>query len=180
MSFIGKLNVDGTETLLLGSTLYGVCETEASNPAKTVNIPGFDTLYENITIHVKFINTNLSTNTTLAVGSTSAKPLMMYGSTQVGQTISTSWEPGSIITLTYDGTNWVMNDHLNSTDIVTNSQTADGLVTRGQGHVVQVWSTDASGNPGWHEPWYWRINTSEALYTYIDDAGWVSDVIVPD
>ena len=94
----------------IASSAYGECTTASNTAAKVVDMTGF-VLVSGITIHVKFTNSNTAENPTLNVNSKGAKPIMRYGTTNVGTTEYTSWKAGSIISLTYDGTNWQMNDY---------------------------------------------------------------------
>lgn len=97
-----KQTVNGIKPL--GSNLYGTCSTGGSTAGKTVTMPDFDVLVEGVTIHVQFTNKNTASSPTLAVGSTSAVAIKRNGS------LSGAWEDGSVISFTYDGTNWVQND----------------------------------------------------------------------
>ena len=108
MGYVGKITASGA-THLVGSSLYGTCATDAATAAKVVVCPDFDALINGITIHVKFTYTNTAANPTLNVNSTGAKNIYRYGTTAVG-TNSISWSAGSIVSLTYDGSAWIMND----------------------------------------------------------------------
>lgn len=115
MSYVGNVTADGS-THLVGSTLYGTCSTAAGTAAKVVTCADFDHLLEGVTIHVKFTNSNTASNATLNVNSTGAKPLCRYGTTRVGTTQETAWLPAAVVSLTYDGTSWVMNDFIPDTN----------------------------------------------------------------
>ena len=108
--YIGQVKVKSgsTETThSIGSTAYGVCSTAAATVAKTLEMTGF-TLITGATIFVKFTETNTAANPTLNVNNTGAKPIVQYGTTAVGTAAATSsWQPGAIVCLTYDGTSWV-------------------------------------------------------------------------
>lgn len=111
MGYVGKINAGGSEHLV-GSTLYGTCSTAAGTAAKVVTCSNFTTLIGGVTIHVKFTNTNTATSATLNVNATGAKPLCRYGTTRVGTTANSSWNAGAVVSFTYDGTSWVMNDYI--------------------------------------------------------------------
>jgi len=74
-----------------------------------------------VTIHIRFTYSNTSSNPTLNVNSTGAKPLYLYGTstsdrTAVGTTVSESWKDGAVVALTYDTTIntsgcWIVNDY---------------------------------------------------------------------
>lgn len=113
MSYIGNVSVGGS-THLVGSTLYGTCTTAANTTAKVVTCANFDQLLTGVTIHVKFTYSNTASNPTLNVNGTGAKSICCYGDVKVGTTIQTSWNVGAVISFTYDGSNWVMNDWLNT------------------------------------------------------------------
>lgn len=108
-TYAGKLNVGGSD-LPIGSTLYGTCGTGASTAAKVVTCANFDKLLTGVTIHVKFTYSNTASSPTLNVNSTGAKTIYRYGTTAPSTTEDTSWKAGSVVSFTYDGTYWMMND----------------------------------------------------------------------
>lgn len=112
MGFISKVYVDGA-THLIGSNLYGVCSTAASEPLKQVTLAEFDSApLSGLTIYVKFTNANTATDPTLKVGSSLAKPIV---DDVTGLAPTMSWAAGEIVAFTYDGTNWVRHYDENTT-----------------------------------------------------------------
>ena len=118
MSYIGNVAV-GSANHLVGSTLYGTCSTAAGTQAKVVTCANFDKLLTGVTIHVKFDNSNTIADPTLNVNSTGAKAIKRYGTTAPSTTASTSWNAGQVVSFTYDGTYWMMNDFNLDTDVNT-------------------------------------------------------------
>ena len=121
MAYVGKITAGSNEDMLIGSSLFGYCETAAATAAKTVTISGFDVLMPGITIHVLFKYSNTAASPTLNVSGLGAKPIYAYGSTVVGKTVHNSWQANGIVALTYS-TNvtstgaWVYNNYIgNST-----------------------------------------------------------------
>ena len=116
--YIGKINPGDNKEHALGSTAYGYCETAAATAAKVVDMTGF-TLVEGATIFVKFKERNNSSNPTLNVNGTGAKPIYRYGTTRPGTNDNTDgWRAGAILAFTYDGAGWVhhfwFNDQYNT------------------------------------------------------------------
>ncbi len=111
MGTIAKIQ-NNNELHLLASTAYAICSSNASVVSKIATIQDQQefTLFVGETIHIQFINTNTATNPTLNVNDTGAKPLYRYGTTSVGITPSESWPPGTVLSITYDGTGWQIND----------------------------------------------------------------------
>ena len=109
MGYVGKVTAGGS-THLVGSTLYGTCSSTADTVAKVVTCSDFTTLITGVTIHVKFTNTNTATNPTLNVNSTGAKSIYRYGTTVPSTSASWSWYAGAVVSFTYDGSAWIMND----------------------------------------------------------------------
>ena len=107
-NFIGQVLLGGSN-YVIGSTAYYVCSTEAATAAKTITDVDF-TLMEGQTIHVKFANLNTAANPTLAINGGASKPIHIVAGTAAGITPETSWSANAVISLTYDGTAWVMND----------------------------------------------------------------------
>ena len=73
-SYIGVVQIgENGDQVLIGSTLFGECTTQANQPAKTVTLSSFDQLLSGVTVQVKFTNGNTARNNlTLQVGSTAA------------------------------------------------------------------------------------------------------------
>ena len=71
--YIGKVKVDNQGPVLIGSTLYGICESGVSATAKVVTLSDFNDTLPGVTVHVKFVNGNSATSgLTLKVGGTLA------------------------------------------------------------------------------------------------------------
>lgn len=113
ITYVGKILVNG-KLMPVGSSLFGICESEADEATKSVELPNFDTLMNGITVHVKFTNTNSAENPRLNVNDTGTFNIYMYDGKAVGTTPETSWRDGAIVSLTYDGTGWVLNDAANT------------------------------------------------------------------
>lgn len=111
MGTIAKITAGGS-THLVASTCYGTCTTAANTAAKVATIQDSQafTLLTGVTVHIKMSNNNTVANPTLNVNSTGAKAIMRYGTTAPSTNNNTSWYAGSVVSFTYDGTYWQMND----------------------------------------------------------------------
>ena len=118
-SYAGQVETSGGTNSPIGSTLYGTCSTAAATAAKVVTLADFDTLLTGVTIHVKFTYGNTAASPTLNVNSTGAKNIYAYGTTAPGTTAAASWAANSVVSLTYDGTAWRMNDAGANAAIIT-------------------------------------------------------------
>lgn len=78
MAYFGELVVDGNN-YLVGSSLFGVCNTSASSSAKVINTGvlgnAFDSFITGITVNIQFIQGCTVESITLQIGSTSAVPV---------------------------------------------------------------------------------------------------------
>ena len=119
-NIIERVNVGGT-TYDIASTAYAVCSNGASE-TKTINIDGFS-LITGVTIHVKFANANTD--------STKAKLTISGGDSAANNPIPISgistWDEGAVLTLTYDGTNWVRDYVETIANNITGSGTSGSL-----------------------------------------------------
>ena len=118
MGTIVKMNA-GNEEHFIASSAYCYCSTAAGTAAKTAKVIGDRansattaafTLIKGTTVHVKFENSNTASNPTLAVGGSTALAIMRSDATPVGTVASTSWPAGAVVSLTYDGAYWIMNN----------------------------------------------------------------------
>ena len=88
---------------------YGVCSTSASTQTKTVTIDGITALTTGLEIRVKMTNAQTYNGTPkLNVNSLGAKNIMQHGSTAA---VRYQWQAGEIVSLTYDGTYWVLENN---------------------------------------------------------------------
>ena len=94
---------------------FGICSTGANTAAKTATITDF-ALIEGVTVSIQFTHTNTASNPTLNISSTGAVPIYKYGTSSVGITTATSWSDGAIVSLTYNGTGWIVNNYTMSAE----------------------------------------------------------------
>ena len=113
--FIGQVNIGG-DTHLIGSTLFAICDTKditmtngsnTKQAALQTNSPFQEVT--GITVHVKFTYKNTETDSTIlklqfvsATGYTTARPIVNYNG-------PITWNENSIISFTFDGSNYVIN-----------------------------------------------------------------------
>ena len=121
--FIDRLQVGSNGSIIaIGSSAYGACSNSSNEANKTALLPDF-VLREGTTVHIKFTNGNSASNPTLNIEGTGAKALLASDGTALSNI-----EAGSILTLTYDGTNWINTWSAPSSD----EQTAQTGVTDNQ------------------------------------------------
>lgn len=104
---VEKVKIGDSVEATIASTAYAVCSTDSSIASKTAVIDGF-VLMTGVTVHIKFTNDNTAQSPTLDVNNTGAKAIKI-GSSNVGNNEDSSWNSGSVVSLTYDGIAWVMN-----------------------------------------------------------------------
>lgn len=109
MSYVAGIFKEG-HVHPIGSMLFGVCQTAGAVQDKTITLEDFDAMQTGITIHVKFLNANTAPNPTLAINGLTAYPIFSDGVNYVGPTAGTSWSANSVVSLTFDGTAWYVND----------------------------------------------------------------------
>ena len=64
-TYIGKAQI-GSDLYKIGTTLYGICNTEAAVASKVVYLQEFDSVMDSLTIFIKFVHGNSATPITLA------------------------------------------------------------------------------------------------------------------
>lgn len=116
-SYIGKVQIGSDTPVLVGSTLYGICNRDADATAKTVTSQdtartdcintNYDQLLVGTTIHVKFLKGNTATsNLTLQVGT------IVTAQDIVGDCTCPA---GTVISFTLDeNQKWVANDNVDT------------------------------------------------------------------
>ena len=103
-----KEYVDNNSVDTAQLSYYGTCATAAATQAKVVECPEFMELKEGVSIRVKFTNTqSYNGQATLNVNSTGAKGIVSSGTTKA---VRYCWLAGEVVSFTYNGTNWVMED----------------------------------------------------------------------
>ena len=122
----------------IGSMLFGICTTAGNVQDKTITLEDFDAMQEGITVHVKFLNANTAPNPTLAINTLPAYPVFSDGVNYIGPTAGTSWAANSVVSLTFDGTAWYVNDRQvdvassldvgNVANLETNAKTVVGAI----------------------------------------------------
>lgn len=118
MGIVTKLRTGESGSIhAIASTAYGVCSSAISSNPKAVVFDDWTmtTINKGMTIFIKFVNGNsFNINDTFEMTFSHAVTGTWIASTSV---VSHSADdlyiaPGSIVGMTYDGTNWVLNDRL--------------------------------------------------------------------
>lgn len=185
MSYAGQVEVSSGVTSPVASTLYGICNTAAATAEKVVALPDYDELITGTTVHVKFTNGNTAANATMAVGSTAAKPIYQYGTTAPGITEATSWRANSVVSFTYDGTAWRMNDSGANAAIIayTDSKVATEATARESSIIKKIApaysssSTYTSGDLCIYNENLYRCNTTISVAEAWTAAHWTAITI---
>lgn len=183
MGYVGKVKT-GEVTNPIGATLFGVCKTAANLTEKVAVIPELLSIdnMDGLTIHVYFANSNSiadssSAHITLRIdnaesnGQTLVPPrqIMLSGSVTVGNTPATSWNAGSVLSLTYHAVEnaagkWFLDGWLN-TDTVYGNATAStaGLMSASDKSKLDFMNkyVDIVTVNGWELPTSgWSLDTS--------------------
>lgn len=101
---------------------YGECTTDADVAAKTVTVSDFTTLQTGMTIHVYFKYYNTASSPTLNVNSSGAKAIIKRYS---GEEDKPTWFGGQVLSFTYNGSKWIMND---AGDIIPAVESSDNSI----------------------------------------------------
>lgn len=121
------------------TSYYGTCTTAAATAAKAATITGFpSTPTTGMKISVRFTNNNTVADPTLSINGGTAIAIKRYGTTAPSTSTTTSWNAGSVVPMTYDGTYWMIDGWLNNNttysaiskaNIESLSGTTAGLIT---------------------------------------------------
>ena len=111
MSYIGKVAIDSGASVLVGSTLFGICDNTASATAKVINDltnntigSNFDIALQGVTVHIKFTNGNTATTgVTLQVGGTTATDVIGDFTCAAGAVVAFTYEQAA------GGNHWIVN-----------------------------------------------------------------------
>lgn len=132
MAYVGKIKTQDGIEYPIGSMLYGTCSTDASTQTKIVTMlkqqneeTVFTSLRTGITIHVYFSAANTHSAPKLKVDSTTAKNIISFESEAPAKCL---WRQGSILTFTYDGDNWILNNGI-SVKTSINDASDESLLT---------------------------------------------------
>lgn len=92
---------------------YGTCSTVSTTAAKVATCSKFSGLAEGVTVKIKFTNENYVDNPTLNVNSTGAKAIYKHGYA-ITRNTNPGWKASDVVSFTYDGTRWNMNDAMDT------------------------------------------------------------------
>lgn len=147
-------------TYAIASSAYGYCETAAGTAIKNVDMTGFD-LKEGVTVHIKFANANDAANPKLKFNNeadTNAKPIVQANGNAAGTSNETDgWYAGAVLSLTYDGTNWVRDQGFNTTN--TDEKVKQTLISTSADYKL-LFTTSASPTSGAAEETYYSSDLS--------------------
>jgi hypothetical protein len=110
----------GAQTHAIASTAYGTCTTGASVAQKVASLKWdyLDALVAGVTVHIHMKYGNTASNITLNVAGTGAKPIRRGGNQPIDLNSDVgTWLADSIVSFTYNGTDWVISGEANNVDM---------------------------------------------------------------
>jgi len=126
MAYAAKVEYGGSDVPIT-STLYAECSTAGSTADKSITLTDITNLIAGMTIKIKFQYANTAVNPRLLINATDAKPIMRNGNQAAGSRMEDSWPDKSIVSLTYDGTNWIIDGWLNTDTNTTYADATPGV-----------------------------------------------------
>lgn len=176
MAYFGQLEVNGS-SYLVGSSLYGVCNTNPSLTSKVIStgILGrdFDQLVQGITVNIQFVRGNTQESITLQVGSTGILPVM--GNAKCNQ--------NAVLAFTYDTIDnvgyWILNagektattvmQHYDSTSMepISGQGVAEAIAPLTGSSTAAAYGVDTEID---EYPSHDRVPTSAAVAGYVTDS----------
>ena len=172
MGYAAKISIDNGSNIPVGSTLFGITETPASTALKLIKTEtelgaNFNTLLDGVTVHIQFKYGNTNTSTIqLKIGSTDAKNISNPGG-------NNNWPAGAVISFTFDGTNWVVNDGVvpsTSTPSTTyNPNSAEAISGQGVADALDDLDGSFTGEP----------DASKTFSAFSQNNGLVSGTFTP-
>lgn len=136
--YVSQIQINGGDVQNIGSCAYAVCDTAEDVSVKVVTLPGF-VLKDGATIHVKFMYRNIAFNPKLNVNGTGDKTILLNTNSGFDSSLNLSsqynvdqlWMAGAVVTLTYDGTYWVVNNPSRITSPYTYNLSAGNTIEPG-------------------------------------------------
>lgn len=146
MGYLGKIQDTAGNVHLIGSTLYGTCDTDAATVEKVVTCADFNssTIPTGLTLRVKFTYGNTSSTVSLKLGS------LIHGISAPN-----TWSDGDIVAFTFNGTAWQITGGIDSTRLPIDGGKITGDIQMASGKVYWGGETDNVK--------IWRDNNSLAL-----------------
>lgn len=179
----GTGGTGGTSEMKGSPVYYGTCDTASATTNKIVKCEGF-VLEQGATILIKFTNYNKYNGATLNVNNTGA--IKVKNTTTIS--IACTWDNGSVVSFTYDGTNWVPNTPLIASSTYYGVIKAPKLNGASDtepifyaptyaGQKGSILKSNGTGAPDWDDVWELVFN-GNSMGEYIFDGGAYNFLIV--
>jgi len=112
------------------ATYYATCSTAAATSKKEVTVDSSFSLESGARIVVYMTNSNTVSNPTLSVNGGTAHAIRRYGTTAAGTSAAAGWNAGQMLSMTYSGSYWYIENWLNTTySTITDAEYQAGTST---------------------------------------------------
>ena len=112
------------------ATYYATCSTAAATSKKEVTVDSSFSLESGARIVVYMTHSNTVSNPTLSVNGGTAHAIRRYGTTAAGTSAAAGWNAGQMLSMTYSGSYWYIENWLNTTySTITDAEYQAGTST---------------------------------------------------